>query len=504
MKKIIKEHNINRVVVSSCTPRTHEPLFQDTIREAGLNPYLFEMANIRDQCSWVHPDRPDQATEKSKQLTAMAVSKAALSEPLEPIFLDIEKRALIVGGGIAGMTAAISLSEQGFPVYLIEKEKYLGGLARQICHTLEGSDVQQFLADLVKRIEQDKQIKVFLNSKISEVNGSVGNFEVTINNSDNQEVLKAGTIIIATGANEITTDEYSFGKSDRIITQIELEKHLQNPDSLTKPNDVVMIQCVGSREPDNPNCSRICCGEAVKNALKLKAAYPECNVYILYRDLRTYSFNEKYYNLAREKGVIFLRYDVDNKPKVTVQNGKLSVLNYDFVLQRDIEIEPDLLVLSVGAKANPLNKELSAALKLPLTQDNYFLEAHMKLRPVDFANDGIFLCGLAHGPKFISESIYQALAAASRAATILSKDRMQVLSTVARIIEDKCSGCKTCLTLCPYQAISFDEEKGVSQVDPANCKGCGTCVAACPSAAIIAQGFTDSQLYAQIEAMFSK
>jgi heterodisulfide reductase subunit A-like polyferredoxin len=504
IKEKIKEYNLNRVVVASCSPRTHEPLFQETIREAGLNKYLFEMANIRDQCSWVHMHEKEKATEKAKDLVKMAVAKARMLEPLKELKLDVVNSALVIGGGISGMVSSLNLAEQGFKVYLIEKNSELGGLAKKIKYTLDGKDVEFYLNNLIERVKNNKNIEIITEAKIVEITGYVGNFKIGYTKKDAGFVdeIKAGAIIVAVGAEEYKPTEYLYGKDKRVITQLELEEKLFNNTITQQLNNgimnVVMIQCVGSRNSEHPYCSRFCCQQAIKNALKLKEINPKTEVYILYRDIRTYGFSEDYYHLAREKGVIFIRYEEGGKPEVKIKDGKLIVETYDQILGEKIEIPAELLVLSVGAIPYPENKELASLLKVPLNQENFFLEAHVKLRPVDFATDGVFLAGLCHSPKTIEECISQSQAAAGRAATILVKDKITTSGIVSYIDENKCAGCKICVSICPYKAIEFDETKKVSRVNEATCKGCGTCASTCPSGAASALGFKDEQIFAQI------
>ena len=508
IKAAIKEHNLNRIVVASCTPRTHEPLFQETIREAGLNKYLFEMANIRDQCSWVHMNEPEKATQKAKDLVRMAVAKARLLEPLRPLSLPINRSALVIGGGIAGMTSALTLAEQGFEVHLIERSSELGGNARRIHYTVDGEDVQAYLADLIRKIKEHPQIRVYCNTWIVDAYGYVGNFTTEIMRYRGRviEKINHGVTIIAIGAQEYKPDgEYLYGRDPRVLTQLELEEEIAraNPDVIGCDN-LVMIQCVGSRNGNRPYCSRVCCNQAIKNALKLKEIKPDMNIYIFYRDMRTYGFYEEYYREARRKGVIFLRYDPEAKPEVSQvrKDGQylLRVRCKDPVLGEEVAIDADVLALSVAMEPSPEAAELAKLYKVPQNEDGFFLEAHVKLRPVDFATDGIFVCGLAHAPKSIDGSIAQAKAAASRATTILAKDSVVAEGTVAHIDESVCSGCRTCLNLCPFGAISYIEEKRVCQVNEALCKGCGTCAAACPSQAITARQFTTEELMSQVEA----
>jgi len=501
IKEMIKEHNLNRVVVASCSPSTHEPLFQETIREAGLNKYLFEMANIRNQCSWVHMDEPEKATEKAKDLVKMAIAKARLIESLKELELDLTKSALVIGGGISGMTATLNLAKQGFKVYLIEKNSELGGIARRIKWTNEGLNVQNYLKSLIDKVTNNKNIEIITEATIVEVSGYVGNFKTGFMRAGRGyvEEINSGVIIVAAGAKEYKPDEYMYGQDDRVITQLELEEKLLTPHSAFRiPQSVVMIQCVGSRNGERPYCSRFCCMQAVKNALKIKEISPDTEIYILYRDIRTYGFNEDYYREAREKGIMFIRYDEEKKPVISHQS--LNVKIYDEILGREIEIPADLIVLSVGVEPYQENKELATLLKVPLNEDNFFLEAHVKLRPVDFATEGIFVCGLCHSPKSIEESIAQAQAAASRATTILAKDKILTAGIISHIDEELCAGCKICVNICPYEAIEFDETKKVSRVNEALCKGCGTCAAACPSGACTALGFKYEQISSQISA----
>ncbi len=497
----IKEHNLNRVIVASCSPRTHEPLFQETIREAGLNRYLFEMANIRDQCSWVHMQEPEAATEKAKDLVRMAVAKAAKLEPLRRLRLAVTKRGLIIGGGISGMSAALSLARQGFEVYLVEKEKELGGLIRSIYYTLEGNDTQEFLKDIKKEVDDNELIQVFTDAQPKEISGYVGNFKTTL--TSGQE-LEHGIVIVASGGEELKSEEYLYGKNENVITQVELEERLAPRSSkIDNLKSVVMIQCVGSRENERPYCSRVCCSESIKNALKIKEANPGADVFVLYRDMRTYGFKEDYYQKAREEGVIFVRYSEEEKPEVVEEDGNLKVSIRDTILGEKLTLWPDIVVLGVATVPGKDNKSLAQMLKVPLNEDGFFLEAHVKLRPVEFATEGVFLCGLAHNPKFLDESITQANAAASRASVILSQDEIEAEGTVATVNTSRCSACGMCESLCAYKAVevkTVDERRGIraAQVTEALCKGCGACVASCRSSALDLRGFTDDQIFLAI------
>jgi heterodisulfide reductase subunit A len=505
IKNGIKEHDLNRVVVASCTPRTHEPLFQETLRKAGLNVYLFEMANIRDQCSWVHMREHEAATEKAKDLVRMAVAKAGRLEPLDRVLLDVIPKGLVIGGGLSGMTAALTLAEQGFESYLIEREQELGGFLRNIHYTLEGEDPQGYLKKLIEKVQENHLIHTFLGANIKEISGYVGNFRTTLTQGSEKKELDHGTVIVATGGKEYRPSEYQYGVDPRIITQSELEDRLSTSDDVNKLNCVVMIQCVGSRDNAHPYCSRVCCGEAVKNALKIKEKTPSTEVFILYRDMRTYGLVETYYEKARELGVIFIRYDEDNKPKVIKkesENGRdiLSVSIYEPIIGEQVSIDTDLVVLSAAVLPPEENKILAKMLKVPLNEDGFFLEAHAKLRPVDFTTEGIFVCGMAHAPKSIEESISQAHAAVSRACTILSKEKIEAEGIVASVDEKTCTGCGTCVKLCPYGAMAKNEI-GVAEVTGVLCKGCGLCAASCPERAITLPHFTDEQIILQTRAL---
>jgi heterodisulfide reductase subunit A len=512
IKEKLSEHGLNRVVVASCTPRTHEALFRNTIREAGLNPYLFEMANIRDQCSWVHMHEPEKATEKAKDLLRMAVAKARLHEPLRTRSLEIKKACLVIGGGLSGMTAALALARQGYDAYLVEKEKDLGGRLRQVRYLLNGEKPQEELRRLIQQIEQNGKIHVFTGAIVAEIKGSIGDFRTKISARGETTEITHGTVVVATGAAEYRPTEYLYGQHPDIVTQWELEQRLAADaaflaaDGKGRPKSVVMIQCVGSRERSRPYCSRVCCAEAIKNALKIKTLSPKTHVYILYRDIRTYGFNESYYTQARQKGVVFARYDEDRKPEVSGNGEGLRVSVFDPTLGMTVLIPADLVALSVATVPNPGNKELAQLLKVPLGEDGFFLEAHRKLRPIDFATDGIFLCGGAHSPMALREAVAQATAAAARAGTILSRDTIDLEPTISHVIEEKCDGCAYCVDPCPFKAITLveypvnGETKRRVQVNEAICKGCGTCQATCPKGAIFVWHFRPQQLQAEIHA----
>ena len=508
--EVIKEKSLNRVVVCACTPRTHESLFQNTLQTAGLNPYLFEFANIREHCSWVHQKEPEQATVKAKQLTAMAVTKVLCLEPLWPERLPVNHDALVIGGGVAGMTAALELAKHNTNVHLVEQQKQLGGNFKDVCFTMDGQPSREFLKDLIEQVTGNPKIHVHLYSEVGEVKGFVGNFKTNIRSIDDESdeaaaEIEHGAVIVATGAKELETEEYLKGQDPRVLTLRELETAIGDgselKDSLKGAGSVVLIQCVGSRCDERPYCSRICCNKSIKNALRLKELNSDINVYVLYRDVRAYGLHELDYRKAREQGVIFIRYEENAKPKVTCENGSLRVNLFDPILRRDIVIDADFVGLAVGIAASSENKVLSQMLKVPLNSEGFFLEAHVKLRPVDFATEGVFVCGLAHYPKDVSESVAQARAAAARAMTILSKETIEAESKVSIVRSERCAACGACVAVCAFSAIEIDEDKRVAVVNEALCKGCGACTATCRSGAIDLKGFNDEQLAAAIQAV---
>ncbi len=504
IKDLIKEHDLNRVVVASCTPRTHEPLFRNTIREAGLNSYLFEMANIRDQCSWVHMHQPEGATAKAKALVRMAVAKARLIEPLQKSTVPVNHDALVVGGGVSGMTAAFNLAEQGFDVYLIEKESELGGNFRQVRFLPEGEEPQEILRDLIEGVANHPRIKVFTSAKIENIEGSVGNFTTTVQHEGEEKQIAHGIVVVAVGARPLPEVGYSYGESPRVLTQLELEERLASED--VEAGTVVLLQCVGSRDEDRPYCSRICCQQAIKNALELKRRRPGVNIYILHRDIRSYGFREDYYRQAREAGVKFIRYPDDRKPDISVDEDRVTVRVFDPILNADLEIGADLLVLAPAIVPREDAEELAKMLKVPLNRDQFFLEAHMKLRPLDFATDGVFLCGLAHSPKELSESISQAEGTAARAATVLSKAEIELEATISEVVDANCDGCAYCIDPCPYDALTLLEymwEGAIKKTVERNasaCKGCGVCQATCPKQGIFVRNFKLEQIGSMVEA----
>jgi heterodisulfide reductase subunit A-like polyferredoxin len=523
----IVEHDLNRVIVSSCTPRTHEPIFRDTIRQAGLNPYLFEMANIRDQDSWVHAQWPERATAKARDLTRMAVARARRLEPLYTQEQSLFHSALIIGGGIAGMTAALNLAEQGYGVTLVERERELGGYARTLSLTGDGGDVQAFLHDLIARVSSHPRIEVLADHQVVKSEGFVGNFKSTLacGSEPTQRLVEHGVTLVATGGQEYRGPARGLGSDARIITQGDLETMLaakdvavdQTPDSpisaTRSPDSVVMLQCVGPWDRKGGNetfyCSRICCSVAAKNALRLKQQNPATQVFVLYnRDIRTYGFQEALYTQAREAGVIFLRYAEGTEPQVST-NGRLCITIQDEVLGEPVTLQPDLLVLSEAIVPAEGSKALAELLKFSCTLEGFFLEAHVKLQPVEFPAEGIFLAGTCHYPKLLDETIAQAGAAAARAASILSKDELEVGGVVAVVDASKCTGCLTCVRICPFGAARVNPTLpgvgnilGAAEIAAAACRGCGLCPAECPAKAIQLQHFTDEQVLAKEEALF--
>ena len=499
MGEVIKEQNLTRVVVASCSPRTHEPLFQENCEKAGLNRYLFEMANIRDQDSWVHMHEPEAATEKAKDLVRMSVAKAEFLKPLKPGQLGVNHKVLIIGGGLAGITAALSFADQGFASYIVEKEAVLGGNYRKIHYTLEGLDAKQHLSGLLDRVQKSPLIHVFTAADISKIEGFIGNYKTTVATKDGEQQFEHGVVIVATGAYENDTKEYLRGQSPRVLTQRELEDLIAQKDAkAVAAKSVVMIQCVGSRSVERPYCSRYCCSEAIKNALKLKEMDPEKDVTIIYRDIRTYGLKEDYYKKARELNVKFVRYDEDRKPEVREEGSQVVLKVFDPILNEAIELRTDLLALSVGVVPNPVNEDIGKMLKVPTNQDGFFMEAHVKLRPVDFATDGVFMCGMAHSPKLSEEAIVQANASVSRACTILTKDFIEAEGKTAYVNKTRCSACGLCEANCPFGAIAVDFNEGCAVVNTVLCKGCGVCTASCRMNAVDLNGFTNEEVLAQI------
>jgi heterodisulfide reductase subunit A2 len=504
IKEMIKEHNLNRVVVAACTPKTHEPIFQETMEGSGLNKYLFEMANIRNQNSWIHSKVPETATEKAKDLVRMAVARAETLYPLKERLIPVNKQALVIGGGVAGMNAALNLGRQGFKVFLVEKDAELGGMARRLHHTIEGNDIGRYLEQLGGETRAEENVEVLTGARIVGFSGFKGNFstEVMVGDDTEARTLKHGVIIVATGATEYIPTEYQYPESDRVVTQVELSDRLAEKGA-SDLSTVVMIQCVGSRNEQNPNCSRICCQAAVKNALEIKKLNPDAQVFVLNRDIRTYGLLEDYYTEAREKGVIFIRFDSESPPVVTTGNGSLRVSIKDHILQRDLEIETDMVSLSAGVVAQD-TEALSRIMKLNRNPEGFFMEAHVKLRPVDMASEGVFLCGTAHGPKLLSETIAQAQAAVSRATTFLSKSEIKLSAITAKLDTDHCVKCLSCVRSCPFQVPVFNTEKGEVEIDDALCRGCGVCTAVCPREAINLSFYENDQLICKIDALLAE
>lgn len=499
--EVVEEHKLNRFVVASCTPRTHMPLFQDTMRRSGLNKYLFEMANIREHDSWVHREVPADATEIAKDLVAGAVAKVSWHRQLKAFRTEITHAALVIGGGPAGMTAALAIADQGIDVFLVEKDEKLGGNLNKIFYTLEGADTRKFLKETVSRVESHPKIKVYKKHAIRSVSGHIGNYKTVLvppsNGSgaapqESQVALEHGVCVVATGGRELKP-ELPFGDNPAVLTQSELEQKIAAGDNkIGNAKNIVMIQCVAQRNEERGYCSKICCGQAVKNSIKIKEANPEANVYVLYRDMRTYGFKELKYQEARDRGVVFIRFRDGDDPAISADGG-LRVSVNDDVLKRELVFAPDLVVLSVPVTASESVKELTDLLKIPVDQDGFFVEAHAKLRPVDFASEGLYLCGVAHSPKPLEENISQAKAAAARAMTILSKELLETEGMVAHVDEEKCAACLTCVRVCPF-SVPFINENNRAQIEGVECQGCGTCASECPAKAIQVEHFRDEQM----------
>lgn len=506
---LTEELGLNRVIIAACSPRTLDRLFRDTVREAGLNQYYYDLANIREHCSWVHAKEKSEATEKAKDIIRMSVARTALLEPLQEIELPVLKAALVVGGGIAGMTCALSIAEQGHAVHLVEREKELGGKARRIHHTLDGLDVQAFLQDLVHRVYRNPLIHVYTDAAITQAAGYVGNFVTTVKSERGTREIKHGATIIAVGADVYQPTEYLYGEDDRVMTHLELDEQIhRGDDKVVQANSMVMIQCVGCRNEERNYCSRICCSESIKNALKLKELNPAMDIYILFRDVRAYGFGEDYYREAADKGVKFIRYEPQGKPEVQAaetEGGRpvLKVTVPDVVLGKKLEIEADVVALAAAMIPTAGSTEVSRLFRVALSPDQFFQEAHVKLRPVEFATEGVYLCGTAHYPKLIRETIEQAYGAAGRALTLLSHETVTASGSVCEVVEQACIGCGQCVAACAYAAIELSESRQGKKaiVNPVLCKGDGLCCSKCPTGAIQLKHFTDDELLAQIDAV---
>jgi heterodisulfide reductase subunit A len=503
------EKGLNRVIIAACSPRTLEALFRDTLQEAGLNPYYLEMANIREHCSWVHAKEPENATQKAKDIIRMAVARAAHLEPLQEFDLPVNKAALVVGGGVAGMTCALGIAEQGHEVYLLEKEPDLGGMARRVQHTLEGMDVQPYLDELIKKVYQHQLVHVTTDATITEVSGYIGSFVTRVQTQWGEKTINHGAAVIATGALEHKPTEYLYEDNERVLTQLEVEEAIAGGDeALIGSESLVMIQCVGCRQEDRNYCARVCCGQAVKNALKLKELNSAMDIYILFRDMRTYGFKEDYYREASENDVKFIRYVPEDKPVVeSVKAGGKSVLRVavsDPIMGNKLAIDADTVVLSAAVVPPKGNSDISRLFQVGMGPDGWFKEAHVKLRPVDFATDGVFLCGMAHYPKHIQEAISQAHGAAGRAVALLSNETVVASGSVCEVDEDKCVACGECVTACTYCSVELRETGAGKKalVNPVLCKGDGLCNSVCPTGAISLKHFTDKEFFSQIDAAF--
>jgi heterodisulfide reductase subunit A-like polyferredoxin len=516
--EIVVEKGLNRVVVASCSPRTHEALFQDSLRAAGLNPALFEMANIRNQCSWVHSDDWDGATEKAMDLLRGAIARASRLEPIHSMEFPVIKSALVVGGGVAGMTAALELADQGFPVNLVEQSSQLGGNLRKVRYLEDGTNPAQWLAGMVAKTIDHPEITVHLDTNISDLGGFKGNYVSTIETADSTERIEHGVAVVATGAREYRGPEYGLGTHADVMTALDFEQFLYRkgggngvddaPELSARPlpESVAMILCVG---PAEKFCSRTCCTTAIKNAIALKEQKPDARVTILYKDVRTFGFKERLYTEARRLGVTFRRYEMSRKPDVSLSEVGVSLTYLDADNAKEYTLTPQLLVLAEPTVPNDDAGQLATKLKVPLDGDGFFLEAHVKLRPVDFQSDGLYLAGLAHYPKFMDEAIAQAQAAAARAATVLSKDMIHAEGIVASVEQSLCVGCLTCVRVCPYEVPVMQAEAvgvggiiGAAFIEPATCHGCGVCAGECPAKAIQLAHYTDEQVSAVVEKLF--
>jgi len=505
MAEMIREHNLNRVVVAACSPSTHQPIFQDMLRTAGLNKYLFEMANIRNQCTWVHQAEPEAATEKAKDLVNMAVAKARLLAPLEYITMGVNQRALVVGGGVTGMSSALALADQGYEVHLVERKDYLGGNALKLHTTWRGGLVKPRVEAMINRVVSHPKIIVHYGALVEGVSGVVGNFTTKL--SDGQ-AIDHGIVVIAIGAEAWRPEGlYLYKENPNVLLALDLDAEIAGQtERLKKAQAVAFIQCVGSRTPERPYCNKVCCAHTVENAIKLKVMNPEMDVYVIYRDLRTYGEREILYTRARELGVVFIRYRLADPPRVEEgEGGRIRITVTDQILQLPVTLNVDLLTLATTIIPHQ-NAPLADLYKIPLNAEGFFTEAHAKIRPVDASTEGIFLAGLCHYPKPIQESVAEALACASRANTILSRDFLLLDSTISHPIDANCDGCAFCVDTCPFKAITLLEYmkdgniKKTVEVNEAQCKGCGSCMATCPKQGIYVAGFTPEQLEAQVEA----
>jgi heterodisulfide reductase subunit A len=509
---VTKEKGLNRVVIAACSPRTLEPLFRDTVREAGINQYFCEMANIREHNSWVHSKEKEEATEKAKDIIRMSVARACHLEPLQEFDLPVDKAALVVGGGVAGMNCALSIASQGHEVHLVEKANELGGVVRKIHSTLDGLDVQAYLRDLIAKVYKHPLIHVYHNATIPQATGYVGNFVTTVKSETGVAEIKHGAAVLAIGADLYTPTEYLYGQDDRVVTHLDLEeKIVKGDEKIMNAKSVVMIQCVGCRNEDRNYCSRICCSQSVKNALKLKEKNPQVDVTILFRDMRTYGFKENSYREASEKDVKFIRYEPQDPPQVEAgesDEGRpvLKVTATDYILGKKIVLDADVLALAAAVIPSAATQEIANLFKVTLSPDGFFKEAHVKLRPVEFGTDGVYLCGLAHYPKFMQETINQAYGAAGRVLTLLSHDTVVASGSVCQVNEARCMGCGACVAACTYGALDLRETKQGKKatVNPVLCKGDGLCNTKCPTGAIQLKHYTDEELISEIDAIAPK
>jgi heterodisulfide reductase subunit A len=507
IKKVIEEKSLNRIVVAACTPRTHEPLFKETLKASGLNENLFDMANIRNQGSWVHANEPEKATEKAMDLVRMSVAKVALLAQAPPLSVGVSQSALVVGGGLAGLVSAYGLAEMGYPVHLVEMTSRLGGAALHLYQTWRGEPIEGKLDSIIRKVTNHPEITVHLNSKVTRAEGFVGNFVSAIEGPQGETTVEHGVGIMAVGGRAYKPTEYGYGEHRRVFTALEFDKlHTLGDSRVRGGKTFVFVQCVGSREPDRPYCSRVCCTHSVQAAIELKEQDASRRVFILYRDLRTFGQREDLYKRAREVGVVFINYDMHEKPRVRLDNPEVvDVVVWDHVLHEPFHIPADVLILATAIVPNDMNKNLAQLYKLPMNADGFLQEAHAKLRPVDFASDGLFLAGLAHYPKPVEETVTQAQAAVARASTVLAKTRIDLDSIKAGVVEERCDGCALCLDVCPYNAISLEEiaysgGKRVIKIEVAKCKGCGCCQATCPKEGVEVAGFTNEQLATQVAA----